>query len=309
MYKSSIALLGAALMLASCSTPTSSSATTPVPGTSSALVDLDNPEHVSFRVTTTSRELTKFDRENDIERPATVQEDSKMTFTYDGAGEVDQLRIDPIQAGGTPSNEAFLLDVQAGSARILDKKTGRTRGAPESTAGVLKAMKTEVASNGNPLVPPTLSTIRAQGGEEGFRTLSSAPHLVVLSRTESTSQGRVTTKLTFDRASEQLQQIHTRTENAETVNTNVQNIAYQEYGGRQIVDEVEATTTIELKDKNTFGTIDMPEARVLKPGEQLELKPGEYVAAEFSSPLRPGPNDTSVYTYHSVTEYTDIVVR
>jgi len=267
-------------------------------------------ESLSFRVTTTSKAITPFDQANGLVESSTpiTTDDSAMSYTFDRTGAVNTVRIDPYDDKGQLTRSAYLMDFARDTYQVLDKTTQTYKNALEGSKTTLSQMvdKSALQKGSNAMSALTLSAFASEAGKTGFSISARSKNKVSYARRSREKQGDVLTTLTFDPNTQLLAKADTITDSDKYTSRGTFDFSYQTIGGKQFLRMVNSLTTTEMKDKQSFGKITMPSARVLKPGETLKLKPGEYIASQFSSPLRPGENDTSSYTYQTTTEYRDV---
>ncbi|WP_027891779.1 hypothetical protein [Calidithermus chliarophilus] len=74
--------------------------------------------------------------------------------------------------------------------------------------------------------------------------------------------------------------------------------------------QIDTTSTVTLQGDLRQPTMELPVADAeLKPGEQLQLQPGEEVVAEFSAPVGQGSVDPNTQTSQQTIRYEDIRVN
>jgi hypothetical protein len=311
-------ITAAALALSACS---SNLGSTPTITTEVGKVDNNAPKQpssgdvnfasLSFRVTSTSKAITPFDEANglvDANPASVISDDSKMSYTFDKLGAVSLTRIDPYDSKGQFTSSAYIMDFAHDTFQVMDKSTNRMRNALAGSKMTLSQMvdTNSMKEGSNDLSALTLSAFEREAKVTGFSIKTRSKSQVVYSSRTKEKQGDVLTTLTFDPNSQLLNQADTTTENDKLITKGKYTFTYQTVNGKQFPKTVSGLTRTEMKDKANFGIMTMPNAKVMKPGEILQLKPGEYVASEFTSPLRPGANDTSVYTYQTTKTFSDI---
>ena len=268
-------------------------------------------ESLSFRVTTTSKTITPFDEANGLVESnpeQVVTDDSRMSYSFDEAGAVARVRIDPYDSKGRMTDSAHLMDFTRDTYQVLDKKTQTYTDALEGSMSSLSQMvdKSALQEGSSALSALTLKSFELEAQATGFRLSARSKTQVSFVQRSRQRQGDVLTTLTFNPTTQLLAQADTVTDNAKFVTKGTFTFTYQTVNGKKFPRMVNSLTTTEMKDKKIFGKITMPDAKVLQPGETLKLRPGEFVASQFSSPLRPGVNDTSIYTHQTTTEYRDV---
>lgn len=175
------------------------------------------------------------------------------------------------------------------------------------------SLQTGFADLRRPFRRMTSDQFEAVAQRAGFDLVDKKPLLLTVRRTYSRDSLTRKLTLTFDASVGGVTQVEDVTVSPSATLEAISQIQYTEVPNTTdivVPYQIDTTSTVSLQGNLRQPTMDLPVADAeLKPGEQLQLQPGEEVVAEFSAPPGQGQVDPNVQTSQQTIRYENIQIN